>query len=164
MSSRHPKQLIYTWIYKYSLQMFTQLNICSVIAHMQNSIKFNICIRNVQQKRFVIMIERVISASIYSYIYIYIVNLYIYIYCVTALQPLNILCPREIGRSAIRQSPCYWRVRLLMATGQYDPTLLALGEAVSKYEFWDPFYWHILTFIPAWISNCTHYTMWDKIA
>ena len=26
-----------------------------------------------------------------------------------------------------------------------------------------PFYWHGLTLIPAWISNYTHYNMWDDI-
>ena len=27
----------------------------------------------------------------------------------------------------------------------------------------DPFYWHGLTLIPAWIGNCMHYTIWDDI-
>ena len=27
----------------------------------------------------------------------------------------------------------------------------------------DPFYWHGLTLIPAWISNYTHYKVWDEI-
>ena len=26
-----------------------------------------------------------------------------------------------------------------------------------------PFYWHGLTLIPAWISNCIHYKVWDEI-
>ena len=26
-----------------------------------------------------------------------------------------------------------------------------------------PFYWHGLTVIPAWISNYTHYNVWDEI-
>ena len=29
--------------------------------------------------------------------------------------------------------------------------------------FWSPFYWHGLTFIPAWISNYNHYKVWDGI-
>ena len=28
---------------------------------------------------------------------------------------------------------------------------------------WAPFYYHGLTLIPAWISNYTHYNVWDKI-
>ena len=27
----------------------------------------------------------------------------------------------------------------------------------------DPFYWHGLTLIPAWINNYTHYKVWDEI-
>ena len=29
---------------------------------------------------------------------------------------------------------------------------------------WGPVYKHGLTLIPAWISNCTHYELWDEIA
>ena len=29
--------------------------------------------------------------------------------------------------------------------------------------FWGPFYWHGLTLIPAWITNYTHYDVWDEI-
>ena len=28
---------------------------------------------------------------------------------------------------------------------------------------WDPFYWHGLTLIPAWISSCIHCEVWDEI-
>ena len=30
-------------------------------------------------------------------------------------------------------------------------------------DFCDPFYYHVLTVIPAWISNCIHYKVWDEI-
>ena len=28
---------------------------------------------------------------------------------------------------------------------------------------WGPFYWHGLTLMPTWISNYTHYKVWDEI-
>ena len=31
------------------------------------------------------------------------------------------------------------------------------------FQIWAPFYKHGLTLIPAWISNYTHYNMWDEI-
>ena len=33
----------------------------------------------------------------------------------------------------------------------------------SRKDFRDPFYWHGLTLIPAWISIYIYYKMWDEI-
>ena len=33
----------------------------------------------------------------------------------------------------------------------------------TKYHDQGPFYWYVLTLIPAWISNCTRYNVWDEI-
>ena len=35
-------------------------------------------------------------------------------------------------------------------------------QEIDETLTWGPFYWHGLTLIPVWISNYTHYKMWDE--
>ena len=38
----------------------------------------------------------------------------------------------------------------------------ALIAVMHLLATWGPFYWHDLSLIPAWISNCIHYKVWDE--
>ena len=52
-----------------------------------------------------------------------------------------------------------------LALVNYDSNLSSyLMTAIhSSWSFSGPFYWHGLTLIPAWITNCIHDKVWDEI-
>ena len=37
------------------------------------------------------------------------------------------------------------------------------ADGDRKLDIYGPFHWHGLTLIPTWISNYTHYNVWDEI-
>ena len=54
-------------------------------------------------------------------------------------------------RGCFDNGECWFRISLY---DMYDP---------GAVRYCDPFYWHGLTLIPAWMSNYIHYKMWDEI-
>ena len=43
------------------------------------------------------------------------------------------------------------------------PVVVCMPNWLWLLDFWDPFYWHVLTIIPAWISNHMPSKVWDEI-
>ena len=70
-----------------------------------------------------------------------------------ALQLLNRLCLREVGRLPISHSPCYWWVHLLTRITHH--VMAAVCDITAL---------HGPHHIPAWISNYIHYKKWDEIS